>query len=170
MVSKSSQSNLTNQRLLHFKYKYRTMEYKRNCKLENWYSGPNSRRKTNCHLHSRRYALKQINFNLRNYNGLFKEGRTSYRAHRGVAIFIHGTSPCQKLIINTALQAIAVRISIWRNVTIVFIYKSRSHAIIENLLSTLFQELPKPVTLTGNFNSYYQIWESPAYDNRGCQV
>ena len=70
---------------------------------------------------------KQANFNLKNYNGLFKEGHTNYRAHEGVAVFIHETVPYQKLILNTPLQAKAGRNNIRRDVTIVSIYNSRSH-------------------------------------------
>ena len=51
--------------------------------------------------------------------------------------------------------------------TIVSINSSRSHDTDENLLSTLFQQLPKPVTLTGDFNSYNQTWGSQVNDNRG---
>ena len=65
---------------------------------------------------------KQTNFNLKNYNGLFKEGHTNIRAHGGVANFIHETISYQKVTLNTPLQAIAARIIIGRDVTIVSIY------------------------------------------------
>ena len=106
---------------------------------------------------------KQTSVNLRSYNGLFKEGHTTYRACGGVTIFIHATILYQKLILNTPLQAIAARINIGIDVTIVSIYNSLSH---ENLLSTLFQHLPKPVVMIRDFNSYNQIWGSRANDNR----
>ena len=76
----------------------------------------------------------------------------------------------QKLTLNTPLQAIAARINTGRDVTIVSIYNSRSHAMDENLLSTLFQQLPKPVISTRHFNSYLQLWGRHESDNRGCQV
>ena len=104
------------------------------------------------------------------YNGLFEEVHTNHRAHGRVAIFIHYTIPHQKVILKSPLQAIAARINIGRDVTIVSIYNSRSHDISENLLSTLFQQLPKPVILTGDFKSCHQIWGGLANDNRGCQV
>ena len=91
---------------------------------------------------------KQTIFNSKNYNESFKEGYINYRAHGGVEIFIDETIPYQKLKLNTPLQAITARINIGRDVTIVSIYNSRSHAISENLLSTLFQQIPKPVILT----------------------
>ena len=113
---------------------------------------------------------KQTNSNLKNYNEFFQEGHTNIRAHEGVATFIHETSPYQKVILNTPLQAMAARINIARDVTIASIYNARSHDISENLLSILFQQLPKLVILTGDFNSYNQIWGSLANDTRGDQV
>ena len=98
---------------------------------------------------------KQTNFNLKNYNGLFKEGRTNYRAHGGAPIFIHETIPYQKSILSNFLQATSARINIGRDVTRVSISNLRSHNTSENLLSIIFQQLPKPVILTGDFNSYH---------------
>ena len=47
--------------------------------------------------------LKQTNFNLKNYNGLFKEEHPNHRAHGGVAIFIRETIPYQNLLLSTNL-------------------------------------------------------------------
>ena len=113
---------------------------------------------------------KQTYFNLQSYNGFFKEGHTNPRAPGEVAIFIKETIPYQKLILNTPLQALAARNNIGRDVTKVSIYNSHSQAKNENLLSTLFHQLPKPVILRVPFSSYHQIWGSPAIDSRRCQV
>ena len=104
---------------------------------------------------------KQTSFNLKNYNGLFKEGHANDRAHGEVAMFNHETITYQNLIPNIPLQSISAKINIGRDVTIVSNYNSRSRAVNENLFSTLFQQIPKPVRLTGYFNNYHQIWESP---------
>ena len=109
---------------------------------------------------------KQTNFNLKKYNGLLKEGQTNYRAHGGAANFIHETITYQNVIFNTPLQALAARINIGRDMTIVSIHKSRNHAKSKNLSSTLSQKMPKPVILTGDFNSYHHIQGSPANDIR----
>ena len=71
---------------------------------------------------------------------------------------------------NAPIQPIAARINIGIEVTIVSIYNSRSQEISESLLSTLFHQLPKPVLLTGDFNSYNQAWGSPENDARGFEV
>ena len=54
--------------------------------------------------------------------------------------------------------------------TIVSIYNSRCHNISNTLLSALFQQLPKTVILTVDFNSYHQIGKNPTNNNRECQV
>ena len=113
---------------------------------------------------------KQTYFNLKNYNGLFKEGYANHRAHGGVTIDIHQTIPSQKIILHIHLQAIAAKINIGRYLIRVSIYNSGSHDINENLLSALFQQLYKAVIVTVDSNSYHQIWGNPANDNRGRQV
>ena len=114
---------------------------------------------------------KQTNFKLKNYKGLLKEGHTYIRASGGVAYFINEIIPYQKVTLNTRLQAIAARINIGRDVAIFSIYNSRSHDIRENLLSILFQQLSRPVILTGYLNNYNQIWGSLVNDNyRGDKV
>ena len=109
---------------------------------------------------------KQTNFYMKYYNGLFN-GHIYCRAHVGVAIFIHETILHQKLTLKTPLRAISARVSKGRDVTIVPIYISRSHDITEKFLSTLVQQLPKPVVVEEDFNSYHQIWRNPVNDNRG---
>ena len=52
----------------------------------------------------------------------------------------------------------------------VSIYNSGSCDMSDDLLSTLFQRLPEPVVLTGDFSSYVQIWGGPVNDNRGDGV
>ena len=113
---------------------------------------------------------KQTNLNIKNYDGLFKEGHINRRAHGGIPILIHDNILLNEITINTPLQTVAARINIRIDVTIVSIYISRSDDISENLLTTLFHQLPKPVILTGNFNSYNQRWGSLEVDVRGVKV
>ena len=54
--------------------------------------------------------------------------------------------------------------------TTVSIYNSRSHDISEKVLSTLFQQLPKPVILSGDPNRYYHILGNLENYKKGCQV
>ena len=50
------------------------------------------------------------------------------------------------------------------------LYNSRIHEVNERLLSELKNQLPPPVLITGDFNSYHPIWGSDTADSRGTQV
>ena len=63
----------------------------------------------------------------------------------------------QKLMLNTPLQTTAARINIKRDVTTFSIHNTRSRSMSENFLTTLLQQLPNSVILTGNFNGYLII-------------
>ena len=77
---------------------------------------------------------KQTNFNSKKYNWIIRKRHTNIGALGGVAIFIHETTPYQKVTLYTPLHAIAARINIESDVTIVSIYNSRSHGISDNIL------------------------------------
>ena len=112
----------------------------------------------------------QTNFNSNYYNGLLKEGYTSYWAHGEVAVFIHKITSYQNLPLMTPVQAIAARFTLIRDVTIVPTCNSRSRDISEKLLSTLLQLQPKPVILKGDFNTCHQIWGNQLNDKWRSQV
>ena len=50
------------------------------------------------------------------------------------------------------------------------LYNSRIHEVNERLLSELKNQLPPPVLITGDFNSYHPIWASDTADSRVTQV
>ena len=43
---------------------------------------------------------KQTNFNIKNYNELFKEGHINRRPHGGVEIFVHSNIPFKEITIK----------------------------------------------------------------------
>lgn len=113
---------------------------------------------------------KDTNFSLKHYNGIFKEGHTNRRAHGGVALFIHESIPYQDIKLNTPLQAVAVRANLGREITVVSVYNSRSHELSEELMTNLYRQLPKPIIITGDFNSYHEMWGNNSTDSRGHKV
>ena len=146
------------------------MDRPRYKKQEGSISGPNSLRKTSCPLHSRNYAIKTDKFQYKELQCIIQR-RTYKPSTTWRSSNLHPWQyTFQKITINTPLQATEARINIGIDVTIVSIYKSRSYHISENLLSTLFHQLPKPVILTGDFNSYNKIWGSTENDVRGVKV
>ena len=77
-------------------------------------------------------------------------------------MFIHDSILPKKL--NTLLQAVAVTVNIYTELSVVTIYNSRNQGTNEQLLTVVLQKLPKPVILTGDFNSYLEYWGNSSND------
>ena len=108
-----------------------------------------------CPMHSRIYAIEADKFQFKDIQRII-QGRThkipiTWRSSN----MFPRNYPLLKFITLHPLQAIAARSSIGTDVTIVSIDSSQS------------QQLPKPVRLTEDFNSYHQIWGNPANDSMG---
>jgi len=73
--------------------------------------------------------------------------------HSGVGILVKNTTPHQQLHINTGLQAIALRATCHKTITICSVYLSPSTACNITELENLIGQLP-PVLLLGDFNAH----------------
>jgi len=90
--------------------------------------------------------------------------------HSGVGILVENTTPHQQLHINTGLQAIALRATCHKTLTICSIYLSPSTACNISELENLIGQLPPPVLLLGDFNAHSQQWGSIKRSTRGNMV
>jgi len=90
--------------------------------------------------------------------------------HGGVAILIKNTTPHQQFHINTGLQAIALRATCHKTITICSIYLSPSIVCNITELEDLIRQLPPPVLLLRDFNAHSQQWGSNKRSTRGKTV
>ena len=102
-----------------------------------------------------------------NYTVASKEGTTNRQNHGGVATYIHQDIPFTEINLNTPLQAVATTVHLKTQMTICNIYNSRSHQFSEALLLQLYNQLPKPCLLMGDFNAYSPRWGCSRLDARG---
>ena len=109
------------------------------------------------------------NFNLRipNYNIISKDGHYNQGQHGGVALYIHSDVPFQEIKLNTPIQAVAAEIKLEFNLTVCNIYSSRSHQLSPSLLNDLYNQLPTPCLILGDFNAYSSVWNCTSTDSRG---
>lgn len=108
-----------------------------------------------------------IDFKIPNYTIHRKDGHFNVSPHGGVAILIHESVPFNNIPLNTEHQAIAIRVQLCQPLTICSIYLSRSHAISQNSITNIIQQLPPPLIIMGDFNSYNTVWGSERTDARG---
>jgi len=79
--------------------------------------------------------------------------------HGGLGILVKNTTPHQQLHINTGLQAVALRATCHKTITICSMYLPPSTACNITELEDLILQLP-PVLLLGDFNAHSQQWGS----------
>ena len=106
-------------------------------------------------------------FKIPQYTVYRRQGHHNATDHGGVALLIHKSISHNFLPLRTELQAIAATIYLTRPITVVSIYSSRSHRLTEALMTELSQQLPSPVLLLGDFNSYHDMWGCERTDPRG---
>ena len=105
-------------------------------------------------------------FSVPNYTLYRKDGHYNNTPHGGVAVRVHQSVPANLLPLNTEYQAIAVRIKYLTPITLCSIYTARSHQQSYQSLHDLLVQLPPPVVVMGDFNSYNQMWGCTATDVR----
>ena len=106
-------------------------------------------------------------FRIPNYNIVKNQGHINRRAHGGTAILIHESIPYHALSLDTELEATAITANLNGTISVCSLYSSRNHNIPDQLLNNLLQELPKPVIILGDINSYNPLWGSNNTDARG---
>ena len=105
---------------------------------------------------------------LRKYSHFYKTNiKNDGRPGGGVSIFIKRNIPHSEILLNTTLQATAVKISLHRPITICSIYLPPSTNIDIADLDAIVSQLPSPVLLLGDFNAHSPLWGCNSLDNRG---
>ena len=109
------------------------------------------------------------NYHIRipNYNIISKDGHYNRGQHGGVALYIHSDVPYQPIQLTTPIQAVAAEVTLQSTFTICNIYLSRSHQLTTALLNNLYDQLPSPCIIVGDFNAYSTVWNSTSTDTRG---
>ena len=115
---------------------------------------------------SNNYLLK-----IPKYNVIAKEGTYNNRQHGGVAMYIHGDVPYQELSLDTPIQAVAATVQLRVKVTICNIYiPPTTNTLTPNNIKTLYDQLPKPCILLGDFNAHSQRWGCNTTNQRGRTI
>ena len=105
------------------------------------------------------------------YNVIAKEGTYNTRQHGGVAMYIHGDTPYQEITLTTPLQAVAATVQLRIKVTICNIYvPPNSDSLTPNNIKSLYDQLPKPCILLGDFNAHSQRWGCNSTNGKGRTI
>lgn len=86
----------------------------------------------------------------------------------GVSILIRNGHPFQSIPLRTPLQAIAVRCSLYRPITVCCVYFPKK--VEQRLLEELLDQLPTPYILTGDFNAHSPLWGGTDTNQNGAAI
>jgi len=91
-------------------------------------------------------------------------------AHGGSTILINSSLPHGQLNLQTSLQAVAIRVTCRKTITVCSIYLPPSMVFDTNDFYDFLQQLPPPILITGDFNSQSTLWGCTKLDRRGKMV
>ena len=91
-------------------------------------------------------------------------------AHGGSAILVTSSTPHRQLNLQTCLQAVAIRVTCHKTITVCSIYLPPSMVFNSSDFYDLLQQLPPPILITGDFNSHSTLWGCTKLDRRGKMV
>ena len=89
------------------------------------------------------------------------------RASGGSSLLVHSSLPQRQIKLKTDLQAVAVSITLDKEITFCSIYIPPSYSLRSEQLTSLLQQLPSPYMLVGDFNGHNVLWGSNDNDPRG---
>ena len=96
--------------------------------------------------------------------------QTGDRASSGSTIMVNSRLPHSQVPLNTGLQAIAVRVTIHRTITVCPVYLPLNSKVDRNQLEDLTSQLPTPFILLGYFNGHNHMWGCTDFNNTGTII
>jgi len=88
-------------------------------------------------------------------------------AHGGVMVLVSETTPHSPLPLVTELQAVAVRVTLHRPISLCSLYLPPNTPINLRDLEDLASQLPPPILIMGDFNAHSTVWGCEQLNNRG---
>ncbi|KAG1658849.1 RNA-directed DNA polymerase from mobile element jockey [Nymphon striatum] len=106
---------------------------------------------------------------IRRYS-IYRRDLPSEHPAGGVCIIVNNQIPHSSVQLNSSLQAIAVRVSMHKVLTICSIYIPPSSPIIAADVEDLLRQLPAPALICGDFNGHNLLWGSRVTNPRGRTI
>ncbi|KAG1713962.1 RNA-directed DNA polymerase from mobile element jockey [Nymphon striatum] len=110
-----------------------------------------------------------FNTTIRRYS-IYRRDLPSEHPAGGVCIIVNNQIPHSSVQLNSSLQAIAVRVSMHKVLTICSIYIPPSSPIIAADVEDLLRQLPAPALICGDFNGHNLLWGSRVTNPRGRTI
>ena len=113
------------------------------------------------------YLKPEDNFTLKTFNTYNHIHSDCLRASGGSSILVNSYLPQREIKLKTDLQAVAVSVTLEKEITLCSVYIPPSFSLRFEHLNSLLQQLPSPYMLLGDFNGHNVLWGSNDNDHRG---
>ncbi|VDI34884.1 Hypothetical predicted protein [Mytilus galloprovincialis] len=107
------------------------------------------------------------NVSLKGYNMYSTFSKVDERAAGGSSIFVKDSVIHSTVQLTTDLQAVAIRLSLDKTITLCSIYIPPNSIIDKAKLKNLTDQLPSPFILMGDFNAHNPLWGSKTHNAKG---
>lgn len=107
------------------------------------------------------------NVSLKGYNMYSTFSKVDERAAGGSSIFVKDNVIHSTVQLTTDLQAVAIRLSLDKTITLCSIYIPPNSIIDKAKLKNLTDQLPSPFILMGDFNAHNPLWGSKTHNAKG---
>ena len=98
------------------------------------------------------------------YNYVYTDG---HKPSGGSSILVHDSCPQREVELKTDLQAVAVSVSLDKEITFCSVYIPPNFSLHSRQLHSLLQQLPSPNILVGDFNGHNILWGCNKTNSRG---
>ena len=109
-------------------------------------------------------------FTLKNYSMYHSFSPNPDRASGGVCIIVNNSVPQSSVTINSNIQAVAVRVTLHKPITLCSINIPPSSNLNLRELNDLYEQLPSPVILLGDLNGHNILWGCSDTNERGRKI
>ena len=113
------------------------------------------------------YLKPEDNFTFKNFKTNHHIHSDCLRASGGSSVLVNLSLPQREIKLKADLQAVAVSVTLEKEITICSVYIPPSFSLRSEHLNSLLQQLPSPYMLLGDFNGHNVLWGSNDDDHRG---
>ena len=105
------------------------------------------------------YLKPEDNFTFKTFNTYNHIHSDCLRASGGSSVLVNSSLPQREIKLKTDLQAVAVSISLEKEITLCSVYIPPFFSLRSEHLNSLLQQLPSPYMLLGDFNGHNVNWD-----------
>ncbi len=113
------------------------------------------------------FLKESDDISFKNYSLFNYISKDNERAAGGASVVINNKIPHSRISLNSPLQAVAVRVTLHKTITVCSLYLPPNDVVDIATLDNLITQLPQPYIILGDLNGHSPLWGCSNLNNRG---